>query len=258
MLYRVIYLLIFVMIMLGLFLMRFQVDLRVRHVDGDALKNEALRLVAWTGMPKPSAVLEKEGEISLLFSPYGSFSKKQWLKKALKRIHLSGRTGQDLIFTVYLNENDLALVKQLISNMGDNKMDFQLLPSTLTLRVIDNGSQGSECVAYFDVQPQLPNFSFLQSELTGHPNDTQELRVKTIIQAKSRLLASIANNIVIESSSKAYVLIQHHEPSATRPSLEVCQKAALESSDEYYAYLFFPMLSSNLRDYRLHYNLDNQ
>lgn len=257
MFYRVAYLIIFVLIMLGLFLVKLQVDLVVQHENTDILREEVMRLVAWTDMPPPRSIIEREGEMIITFSPYESFRKTRNLMSALRKIHLTGRTGQDLVFTVRLNDNQLALFKQLVHSMGGNEMDFHLLSQTLNLDLIDRDKLGVDCVAFLDVKPSLPNFRMLKSELTGKDNDVEELEAQTIIKAKSGLLQPIADAMVVASSSKVYVLIHHYEATEPKPTLTQCQEATLGMSDEFYAYLFFPMLSSHLRDYRLHYNLDN-
>lgn len=257
MFYRVAYLIIFVLIMLALMMVKLQVDLVVRHENTGALRQEVMRLVAWTDMPPPRSIVEKQGEMIITFSPYESFRKTRNLLHALKKIRLTGRTGQDLLFTVRLNDNQLALFKQLVRNMGGNEMDFHLVSDSLELALIEQDKLGVDCVAFLSVKPALPNFRMLTSELTGKDADVQELEAKTIIKAKSGLLQPIADAMVVASSSKVYVLIHHYEPTEPKPTLVQCQEATLAMSDEFYAYLFFPMLSSHLRDYRLHYNLDN-
>lgn len=257
MFYRVAYFIIFVLIMLALLLVKLQVDLVVQHENTDALREEVLRLVAWTDMPPPRSIIEEQGEMIITFSPYESFRKSRNLVAALRKIRLTGRTGQDLLFSVRLNDNQLALFEHLVRNMGGKEMNFRLLSDSLSLALIDRDKQGTDCVALLDVEPTLPNFHLLKSEITGKTSDVQELVAQTIIQSKSTLLQPIAEAMVVESSSKIYVLIQHYDPTEPKPSLTQCQEAALAKGDEFYAYLFFPMLSSHLRDYRLHYNLDN-
>lgn len=257
MFYRVAYLIIFVLIMLALMMVKLQVDLVVRHENADVLREEVMRLVAWTDMPPPRSITEHQGEMTITFSPYESFRKTRNLMNALEKIHLTGRTGQDLLFSVRLNESRLALFQRLVKNMGGNQMEFRLLSETLNLELIHEDKQGTDCVAVIDVAPSLPNFRMLASEISGNSDDVQELSANTVIESKSVLLRPIAQAMTVASSSKVYVLMQHYTPNEPEPSLAQCQEAALAKGDEFYAYLFFPMLSSHLRDYRLHYNLDN-